>query len=373
MFIVYPADKSPSSQLGRLRRLPRWRHERVVDLASEVVGRHAGDVAAQVPGVDERGVELVEARAADEPHAHLQLVAQELHGAVDAVEAVRGHGVEEGAADADAPGAEAQGLEDVGGAADAAVDVDLDLALEAHGAQHRHRLGEDLDAGARELELAAAVVREHDALDAALGGLDDVLDALHALEHDGHLGDGAEPGDVGPGERGVDEGGDGARGALRGVRLLPVLHARPLVDELGAHVLLAAAELGRVDGDEEALAAARLGVPHDALRYGPVRIHVQLQPLHLVAAPRVDDLVERARRQGRYHLHHVVLVRCARQDHLALRIAQLAEGRGRHVEGHGDLRAEHGRAEIDALHVHEDLGPEPYPVEGLVVLPHCLD
>lgn len=339
----------------------------------ETINGHVGDMAAEILRVDERGVELVDARASDEAHAHLQLVPQELHGAVDAVEAVRRHGVEERAADADALRAEAQGLEDVGGAAHAAVDVDLDLVLEAQGAQHGHGLGEDLDARARKLELAAAVVREHDALDAALGRLDHVLGALHALEHDGHVGDGAEPGDVGPGERRVDEGGDGARRALRRVRVLPALHARALIDELRAHVLLAAPELRRVDGDKESPAPARLGVPHDALRDGPVRVHVQLQPLHLVAAPCVHDLVEGARRERRDHLHHVVLVRRTRQDHLALRVSELSEGCGCHVEGHVNLCAEHGRAEVDVLDVHEDFRPEPYPVEGLVVLSECLE
>lgn len=329
-------------------------------------------MAAQILGINKGRFKLINAGAPNEAHAHFQLIPQELHGAINAIEAVRRHSVQERPADPDALGAETQGLEDVGGAADAAVDEDLDLVLEAHGSQDGHRLGEDLDAGAGELELAAAVVGEHDALDAALDGLDDVLDALHALEHDGHGRDGAEPGDVGPGEGGVDEGGDGAGGALRRVRLVAVLDAGPLVDELGAHVLLAAAELRGVDGDEEGLAAPRLGVPHDALRDGPVRVHVQLQPLDLLAPRRVDDLVERARRQRRDHLHHVVLVRRPRQNHLALRMPELAERRRRHVEGHVYLCPEHRRAEVDVFHVDEDLGPEPYTMEGLVVLSQCL-
>lgn len=54
-------------------------------------------------------------------------------------------------------------------------------------------------------------------MDTVIDGFEDVFNALHALEDDGHLGDGEEPGDVFPGERGVDEGRDGAGGTLGAV------------------------------------------------------------------------------------------------------------------------------------------------------------
>ena len=327
----------------------------------------------EAAGVDQAGVQVGYLVAADEAHVHDELVLEELHGALHALLAVGAHGVEEGAADTDALGAQAERLDDVGAAADAAVDEDVDLGVEAALAQDGHGLGEDLDAGARKVELAAAVVGEDDAADAGVGGAQDVLDALDALEDDGHPGDGQEPGDVGPGEGRVDEAGDGAGGALAGVGLAARLHAAAAVGELGAHVLLAAAQLRGVDGDEQPLAAAALGVLDDAARDLAVAVDVELQPLDLVAAAGVDDLVEGARRQRGDHLHDAVGAGRARQHHLALRVAQLAQRGGRHVEGQLGAGAQHGGGEVDVLDVDEDLGAEPDAVVGAVVLAHGLE
>lgn len=328
----------------------------------------------QAARVDKARVELSDGARADQAHVHLHFVLEQLHGLVDARLAVSGHGVEEGAADADAAGAEAEGFEDVRRATDAAVDVDLDFVLPAALAQGGHDLGEDFDARAGGVELAAAVVGEDDAGDAVLDGEEDVFDALDALEDDGHGGDGLEPGDVFPGEGGVDEGGDGAGGALGAVDVVAAagLDAGALVGELGAHVLLAAAELGRVDRDEEALAAAGFGVLDDAVGDVAVAVDVQLQPLHLVATLGVDDVVERARRQRRDHLHHVVIVGRPRQHHLTFGVTQLAECGRRHVEGDRAFGAQHGGRVVDVLDVDEDPRSEPDFVEGGVVLAHGL-
>ena len=340
----------------------------------ERVRGHDGGVHAKGAGVEQCGVELIDAGAPDEAHVHLHLVLEQLHGAIDARQAVGAHGVEERSADADALGAQTERLDDIGRAANATVDKDLDAVLPLALAQHGHHLGEDLDAGAGKVELAAAVVGEHDAVHPDLDGADDVLDALDALEHDRHLGDAQEPGDVAPAERGVDEGGDGARRALGAVDVLAAaaLHVGPHVVEFAAHVLLAAAQLRRVHRDEQPLTAALLRVPHDALGDGPVAVDVQLQPLHLVALACVHDLVERAARQRRDHLYDVVLLRAPRQEYLALGVAQLPPRSGGDVEWDVDFGAQHGGRQVDLGHVAEDARAEPDLMEGRVVLPHGL-
>lgn len=153
---------------------------------------------AQGPRIHERRVQLVHARAPDQPHIHHHLILQQLHRAIHARQSVRAHGEEERPSDTHARGPEAESLDDIGSPADAAVDVDLDAVLPASFAEHRHDLGEDFDAGAREVELAAAVVGEDDAVDAGFDGADDVFDALDALEDDGHFRDAEEPRDVFP-------------------------------------------------------------------------------------------------------------------------------------------------------------------------------
>jgi len=73
-----------------------------------------------------------------------------------------------------------------------------------------------------------------------------------------------------------------------------LLYVAARFGEFAAHVLFAAAEERRVDGDEEALAAALFGVFNDFPRNGAVFVDVQLQPLHLVALLGVDDFVKGA-------------------------------------------------------------------------------
>ena len=72
--------------------------------------------------------------------------------------------------------------------------------------QDGHDLAQDVDGGAGVVELAAAVVADDDAGEAELGGAEGVVGALDALEEDGQGRDGAEPGQVGPGQGRVDEG-----------------------------------------------------------------------------------------------------------------------------------------------------------------------
>lgn len=235
-------------------------------------------------------------------------------------------------------------------------------------AQDGHRLGEDLNAGARKVELATAVVGQHDTLDAGLDGAEDVLDALDALEDDGHLGDALEPGDVGPAEGRVNKRRDCAGGALGVVRLVALLHVAAGVGELEAHVLFAAAQLRGVNGDEETFAAAALGGLDDALGDVAVLVDVELQPLDLVALAGVDELVKGARGERGDHLDDVVLAGGAGEQDLALGVAELAQRRGGHVEGGVDFGAEHGGGEVDVGDVDEDLGAEPDSVVGAVVL-----
>ena len=138
------------------------------------------------------------------------------------------------------------------------------------------------------------------------------------------------------------------------------LRARALVDDLHAHVLLAAAQLRRVDGDEQALDAARLRVLHVLARDLAVPVHVQLQEERLAGRCGVQDVVERARGErrdlwvsaengigrwasaldicpvrdtdrrrggnGTYHLDDAGLRCRAREGELALGVSKLAQG-----------------------------------------------
>ena len=89
----------------------------------------------------------------------------------------------------------------------------------AHAAVHQHRQvaadrlgdgGQGADGGGRAVELAPAVVGDHDPLDAAADRLARVLGIEHALEHDRTWPALAHPGDVAPGDRWVEVAADPA-------------------------------------------------------------------------------------------------------------------------------------------------------------------
>ena len=117
------------------------------------------------------------------------------------------------------------------------------------------------------------------------------------------------------------------------LHLLALLHfsASVVVDKLHAHILLATPQLWGIDGDEEALYTTALGMLDILFRDLTVAVDVtsapqskvnrrmfqseedsQLQEERLAGSRGVDDVVERARREGRdlitgYQRRHAAL------------------------------------------------------------------
>ena len=140
--------------------------------------------------------------------------------------------------------------------------------------------------GGRAVELAAAVVRQRDRVDAGVGREHRVVDGLDALEHDRAVPHRAQPVDVVPRQRGIELGVDVVRERDRRRAVADVAaddvgeadrlaaHERPrprrvqrAVDdrarpdgrrqrEAAAHVALAPAEHRGVDGEHERLVVA---------------------------------------------------------------------------------------------------------------------
>ena len=137
--------------------------------------------------------------------------------------------------------------------------------------------------------------------------------------------------------------------------------------ELAPHVFLATTELWCIDGDEETLAAAFLGVLHDPLCDLAILVDVQLQPLDLTVFCFVHDFVKRARCQCGYHLDDIVLVCAAREHNLSFWIAELAQCRRSDIEGNVAFAAEHGGGHVDLLDIDEYAWPEPDLVKCAVV------
>ena len=160
------------------------------------------DQIIHIARIHQVGPGLLHVRDARQPHTRLQLVLQDLTELLDALLPIA-QAVEEGPPDPDGRGPEGEGLEHVGAPRDAAVDVDLAPAEDVRADAVELQEGEE--GGLRRVEGAAAVVGQHEALDAVVPeGRFRVRGALDPLDDDRQAGRLVDPGDVGPGERLVD-------------------------------------------------------------------------------------------------------------------------------------------------------------------------
>lgn len=145
------------------------------------------------------------------------------------------------------------------------------------------------------------------------------------------FGDGAEPGNVLPREAWVDKRADSTSDTLIFCDLVALLDfsVRSFVDLLHAHVLLTTAELRSIDGDEETLNAAGLGVLYVLPSDLTVAVDVELDEEGLVVCRGVDDFVERAGGEGGNHLDDIVVGTGTSDGQFTLWVAKLAKSSSR--------------------------------------------
>ena len=134
-----------------------------------------------------------------------------------------------------------------------------DAAVHQHGCVRADlvpHLDERVERGDRAVDLAAAVIRDDDPVDTVLERQPRIVAAEHALHEDRQIGAGAQPVQVGPGEREVRERGQ--RHQRRGLDVVLRRHVQPRAEERVAEELREpfAAEEGQVAVPEVALAPA---------------------------------------------------------------------------------------------------------------------
>ena len=161
----------------------------------------ARDQMVHIPRIHQARPRLLHIRDPSQAHARLQLIlqhpAQMLHALLPVAQTVQ-----ERPTDPHGRGPERERLQHVRPPRDAAVDVDF--APAEHVGAHAVQLQQRQQRRLRRVERAAAVIREHDALDAEADGSLRVRGALDALDDDGQAGRLLDPGDVGPAQRFVD-------------------------------------------------------------------------------------------------------------------------------------------------------------------------
>src|SRR5699024_4659664 len=108
--------------------------------------------------------EFVDGGDLEEFHGAYDLFGEDLDGSVHAWAAAGHEAVEVGAADEGEVGAQGDGGDDVGAVHDAGVEDDLDVVADFAG-----DLGQQVEGDGGAVELAAAVVGQHDGIDAQVG------------------------------------------------------------------------------------------------------------------------------------------------------------------------------------------------------------
>ena len=265
------------------------------------------------------------------------------------------------------------------------------------------------------------MVRDEDAVDPLVERAPGVVGVEHPLEHDREAGQPTQAGEVGPGQRGLREhleerldrrprlGGrqvaagvagvvaaqrhQRAYGGRGGPRLRLGLGARggrhPLVDQPPEHrvggvlrdalpagerqvaeveVAGAPAQVGRVEGDDEGLAPARLRAVHQALDEVVVVAPVQLVPVP-GPAHGPGHLLHRHRRLGAQHRGDPLLEGARGDGEVGVGVC-----RAQHPDRRGEQRGgvpppEQLDPEVAAARVDEHAGHDPPPVEGVAVGP----
>src|SRR6266536_1477530 len=159
-----------------------------------------------------------------------------------------------------------------------------------------------------------------------LNRTNDVFDPLHSLQYNRHLRNAQKPRDILPTQTWVNKTAYRPRSTLTPIHgITPLLlHRTPHIAKLTPHILLPPPQLRRIDGNEQALTPPLLRMLHNPLRNLPILIHVQLQPLCLVAFAGIHDLVEGAGCERWYHLHDVVFLCAAGEDDFAFGVAEFA-------------------------------------------------
>ena len=174
----------------------------LAELGSRPGGQSVERIPPLFPKIEGLGeavrAELVWAGEAAEGHRQVELGQGHPQHRFDAGLAAEGQAPDVGAAEADRVGAEGERLEDVGAGADAAVEEDREL-LGDRGGDRR----QGVERGDRAVDLAAAVVGDDDAVDAAPRCLAGVVDVLDPLDEDRQRGPLAQPGEVDPAQPGV--------------------------------------------------------------------------------------------------------------------------------------------------------------------------
>ena len=153
--------------------------------------------------IDQTRMGIFQPRNADQLHTDSQLVCQNPRQVCDAFEAVV-QSVQIRSAKSNGRGAQTESFENVGSAANAAVDEDLEFAKD--GRTYFMQLEEHKERSRRCIEVPPSMVREHDAFASIPRCEHGVLRGLDAFEDDGELRVASEPGDVFPVQGAVNVG-----------------------------------------------------------------------------------------------------------------------------------------------------------------------
>src|SRR5262249_5029682 len=262
-----------------------------------------------------------------------------------------------------------------------------DTAVHQHGrvaAERSPYLDERVECCDGAVDLAAAVVRDDDAVDAGLTRSQRVVAGQHALYQDGQRCPGAQPVEIVPGEREVRERAEHAdrrrQHIFLGRRVEPAaedgvgeeLRAALPADEWevrGAQVARPPAQDERVERDDDGAVAVRLGAPDEALADLTVIGPVELEPARRVAH-RLRDLLDRVRGGAREDQRDAGRGGRARDGDLALVVRDREHADRREEKRGGRAGAEHLDREVALGGAAPHARAEATPLERLQVGAH---
>mmetsp|Transcript_42260 Transcript_42260/g.92187 ORF Transcript_42260/g.92187 Transcript_42260/m.92187 type:complete len:246 (-) Transcript_42260:907-1644(-) len=208
--------RAPNLKLAGLH----WQLKRDVVLLVQVVSRYGNEMVGDVARDHHLRLHVLDSRGPHQLHTHLQLILQDVDDTLHPILPVGSRPHEHRAPNPNGFCPQSNGLKNVASTPDPPVTEDRELVqIRPNPPQRIHNLHQHLNSRPGKIKLPATMVGDYNTIHSRSISQNRILPGLNSLQHDLHARLAAEPRQILPVQRGVDEGRDGSGGTLALVNL----------------------------------------------------------------------------------------------------------------------------------------------------------
>src|SRR5579859_427500 len=305
----------------------------------------------------QRTVDAFQCGAARECHNKLKLYAQHLQHAIDSCGAFCGEPPEHRSANENGARTQCQRFDNI--SATSYATIEIDFAASGYSCDDLWQRG---DAGNSSIELATAVIGDNDPVETMLDCQQRILGGQHPLDQDRERGQGTQPGNVFPGEGGLEPGD---------VVDLEVSNAMGWrwQDQAVADITFATCKTWCIYGEHNGAIARLLGSLDEIRGNAVIVVDVELEPEWTTRC--LCNLFDAAIGHCRDSHERIGLTRATGRLAFPFRVREAMTGCWRDQDGHGDRCAKHGGVGAACTDIHEHTWAQLDTLEGATIDAQC--